>query len=63
MFVHIVNIKFHNTFAFTVVTRHGVAAHSTLPRPRAGRSLELETKVAGDYAKFYNTIKEKAPFR
>ena len=38
LFVHIVNIKFHNTFAFTVVTRHGVAAHSTLPRPRAGRS-------------------------
>ena len=36
LFVHIVNIKFHNTFAFTVVTRPGCS--STLPRPRAGRS-------------------------
>ena len=61
LFVHIVNIKFHNTFAFTVVTRPGCS--STLPRPRAGRSLELETKVAEDYAKFYNTIKEKFPTR
>ena len=31
LFVHIVNIKFHNTFAFTVVTRPGVAAPSPAP--------------------------------
>ena len=33
LFVHIVNIKFHNTFAFTVVTRPGVAVAAPSPAP------------------------------